>query len=89
MLNKVEDQTTKLLPPPAPKRYRRVYVDYAEVNRNERNQLLSDSDWTQLPDSPLTEEAKALWVAYRIALRDITAHANWPNLADADWPTKP
>lgn len=58
-------------------------------NRSTRNQLLTDSDWTQLPDSALTDEAKALWVTYRSALRDLTAHANWPNLEDADWPTKP
>ena len=58
-------------------------------NRSTRNQLLSDSDWTQFNDSPLTDEAKALWVTYRTALRDITLHANWPNLAEADWPVKP
>ena len=88
MLYKVEDETTKLLPS-IPKRYRRVYVDFAEVNRGTRNQLLSDSDWTQMADSALTDEAKALWVAYRTALRDLTAHENWPNLANDDWPTKP
>ena len=58
-------------------------------NRSTRNQLLSDSDWTQMSDSPLTDEAKALWATYRTALRDITDHANWPNLVEADWPTKP
>ena len=58
-------------------------------NRSTRNQLLSDSDWTQFNDSPLTDEAKALLVTYRTALRDITLHANWPNLAEADWPVKP
>jgi len=61
----------------------------AEYNRNERNTILSQSDWTQIPDSALTDEAKALWVTYRTALRDLTAHANWPNLEDADWPTQP
>ena len=61
----------------------------AAANRDIRNQLLSDSDWTQIPDSALTDEAKALWVTYRTALRDITIHANWPNLEEADWPTKP
>ena len=61
----------------------------AEYNRNERNTILSQSDWTQVPDSALTDEAKALWVTYRTALRDITSHANWPNLNEADWPTKP
>ena len=58
-------------------------------NRSVRNQLLSESDWTQMPDSALTDEAKALWVTYRTALRDLTDHANWPNLEDADWPTQP
>ena len=58
-------------------------------NRNTRDTLLDESDWTQMPDSPLTDEAKALWVTYRTALRDLTAHENWPNLEDADWPTKP
>jgi protein required for attachment to host cells len=58
-------------------------------NRSVRNQLLSDSDWTQIPDSALTDEAKALWVTYRTALRNLPAHENWPNLEDADWPTKP
>jgi hypothetical protein len=31
----------------------------------------------------------AAMTSYRQALRDITSHANWPNLTDADWPTKP
>ena len=61
----------------------------AAANRNIRNQLLTESDWTQMPDSALTDEAKALWVTHRAALRDITAHENWPILADADWPTAP
>jgi hypothetical protein len=61
----------------------------ATSKRNTRNQLLSDSDWTQITDSALTDEANALWVTYRSALRDLTAHENWPNLEADDWPTKP
>ena len=61
----------------------------AASKRETRNQLLTESDWTQFNDSPLTDEAKALWVTYRTALRDITSHANWPNLDEADWPTAP
>lgn len=61
----------------------------AASKRATRNQLLSDSDWTQMADNALTDEAKALWVAYRTALRNLPDHADWPNLADADWPTKP
>jgi len=61
----------------------------AAANRVKRNQLLADSDWTQMNDSPLTNELKTSWATYRTALRDLTAHTNWPNLEDADWPTEP
>jgi len=33
--------------------------------------LLEGTDWTQLPDSPLTEEKKAEWAAFRQGLRDM------------------
>jgi hypothetical protein len=55
-------------------------------NRSTRDSLLSDSDWTQVADAPVDATA---WATYRQALRDIASHANWPNLVDADWPTKP
>lgn len=61
----------------------------ASINRAKRNQLLADSDWTQMNDSPLTDEAKTSWATHRTALRDLTTHANWPNLTDSDWPTEP
>lgn len=61
----------------------------AAANRAKRNQLLADSDFTQMNDSPLTDEAKTAWATHRTALRDLTAHTNWPNLEDADWPTEP
>lgn len=37
-----------------------------------RNNLLTYSDWSQLPDSPLSEEKKEAWANYRQALRDFT-----------------
>jgi len=58
-------------------------------NRAIRNQLLSESDWTQFSDSPLSDEDKILWATYRTSLRDLTSNANWPNLESSDWPTKP
>ena len=54
-----------------------------------RGSLLKASDWTQLPDSPLSSDKKTEYQTYRQALRDITTHSNWPNLEDSDWPTKP
>ena len=40
--------------------------------REQRDQLLKDSDWTQIDDySLVTPEEKALWAEYRQALRDL------------------
>jgi hypothetical protein len=64
-------------------------IKKAEEHRFTRDALLTNSDWTQISDSPLTDVQKASWAIYRQALRDITAHSNWPDLADDDWPTKP
>jgi hypothetical protein len=54
--------------------------------RDERNDLLVKSDWTQVADAPVDATA---WSSYRQALRDITGHVNFPYLQEADWPTKP
>lgn len=39
--------------------------------RNIRNQKLSECDWTQLADVPLSDEMKTAWQMYRQALRDL------------------
>jgi len=57
----------------------------AEI-RKERDVKLTESDWTQVADAPVD---KAAWATYRQALRDIPTHANFPNLTETDWPTKP
>lgn len=54
-------------------------------NRGKRDGLIAETDFYALSDVTMTAEM----TTYRQALRDITAHANWPNLEDADWPTKP
>jgi len=51
--------------------------------RSRRNALLTESDWTQLPDSPLTSEKRADWAAYREVLR------NLPEQASPVWPSPP
>jgi hypothetical protein len=53
--------------------------------RTQRNKLLADSDWTQLPDSPLSIIDKADWSTYRQQLRDVTLQADpfnivWPSM---------
>ena len=54
-------------------------------HREKRNQLLAETDWWASSDRTMT----AAQTTYRQALRDITDHADWPNLSDSDWPTKP
>jgi len=52
--------------------------------RSERNRKLSESDWTQLTDSPVN---KTTWATYRQALRDITNQAKFPS--EITWPVSP
>tara|TARA_R110000764_G_scaffold65470_2_gene137125 strand:- start:88 stop:501 length:414 start_codon:yes stop_codon:yes gene_type:complete len=53
--------------------------------RLDRNSKLAESDWMGMSDNSMTAE----WVTYRQALRDITAHENFPVLEDSDWPVTP
>ncbi|MBY0395660.1 MAG: phage tail assembly chaperone [Thermoleophilia bacterium] len=55
--------------------------------RAERDLRLARSDWTQMPDSPLDEAARAAWAVYRQALRDITETPAGP--AAVVWPSVP
>tara|TARA_B100000029_G_scaffold71680_1_gene63571 strand:+ start:549 stop:1013 length:465 start_codon:yes stop_codon:yes gene_type:complete len=59
--------------------------------RYERNNLLQGCDWTQLPDSPLTDEKKAEWATYRQSLRDVTkdVSSELDTLDGFAWPTAP
>lgn len=50
-----------------------------------RDDLLSDSDWTQLPDCALPNKDE--WTAYRQLLRDVPQQAGFP--WTVTWPTKP
>jgi hypothetical protein len=53
------------------------------VIRSQRNQILKDSDWTQVADVPVDKTA---WAIYRQGLRDITTQANPFNIV---WPEAP
>jgi hypothetical protein len=54
--------------------------------REERNCLLTECDFTVLPDSPFTTEERTSWQTYRQQLRDVTTQTDPFNIA---WPTKP
>jgi len=60
-------------------------AEAAKNVRSQRDTLLADTDWTGMSDVTMS----AAMTTYRQALRDITSHANFPNLDDDDWPTKP
>lgn len=61
---------------------------FLKAVRNLRNSKLTQSDWTQVNDSPLTDDEKAVWAIYRQELRDITDHLDGvTDLADVPWPT--
>lgn len=57
-----------------------------EQTKAERNSLLRASDWTQVPDSPLSAEDRQAWAVYRQALRDLPEAPGFP---DGEWPTPP
>tara|TARA_R110002020_G_scaffold205575_1_gene410258 strand:- start:90 stop:557 length:468 start_codon:yes stop_codon:yes gene_type:complete len=60
--------------------------------REDRDQKLVDSDWTQVSDYPpaifsLSDSEKSQWATYRQALRDLPA--NTPDPANPTWPVAP
>lgn len=67
------------------------------ILRRFRNRLLTESDWTQLPDNQLNDAQKADWAQYRQSLRDITSTVSESEIEIDDchdlvnfaWPVKP
>jgi hypothetical protein len=60
------------------------------IIRRQRDSNLYACDWTQLGDSPLTENKKQEWSVYRQELRDLPQ--NQPSLTSLEevvWPTPP
>lgn len=55
--------------------------------RDERNQLLRDSDWITLKSYSQGVPVPQEWVDYQQALRDIPQQKGFPH--DVDWPVKP
>ncbi|MCC2602744.1 tail fiber assembly protein [Sphingopyxis yananensis] len=55
--------------------------------RSRRDNLLSQSDHTQMPDYPLTSEQRTAWADYRQQLRDLPETITDP--ADIIWPVAP
>jgi len=61
-----------------------------EILRANRDSLLSESDWTQMTDSPLSASKKTEWATYRQALRDLPANnSSASSIDDVTFPNKP
>ena len=65
-------------------------------NRAERDRRLAACDWVATKALEAGGSVPSAWVTYRTALRNITAHSNWPDLVypdmngdGGDWPTSP
>ena len=68
----------------------------AQRNREERDKRLASCDWVVTKALEAGGSVPSAWSTYRTALRDITKHANWPNLnypdidgSGGDWPVEP
>jgi hypothetical protein len=55
--------------------------------RRQRDLLLNETDWTVLPDSPLSLELREQYLVYRQALRDLPQNTN--SYETLVWPTRP
>jgi hypothetical protein len=58
--------------------------EQAKLIRQQRNDKLKESDWTQVEDAPIN---KTLWATYRQSLRDITSQEGFP--WNITWPIEP
>ena len=62
-------------------------LDFGEI-RAMRNGYLSATDWTDLPNAPLTAEKAAEWQTYRQELRDYPSQSDKVSTLP-EWPTEP
>jgi len=61
-------------------------AEASTMHRIRRNELLAESDWTQLLDAQLTESEKQSWAVYRQQLRDLTDQVGFP--LSISWPSR-
>ncbi len=77
------------LPEDQKQTFERKKEDFLAQLRSMRTEKLLACDWTQLVDSPLSEENKLRWQTYRQALRDLPGVYQSNNVIDINsvvWP---
>jgi hypothetical protein len=68
-----------------------IYIDADNVLDVQRTatKILKATDWTQLPDSGLTDACVALFATYRASIRTIRqttpANPTWPDAPAEEW----
>jgi hypothetical protein len=73
-------EVAEYVPPPGP-----TIEEQSVIERQNRDQLISDTDWTQASDIP--QSTKDKWAVYRQLLRDVPQQEGFPfNIV---WPEKP
>jgi len=77
LIDLLSDQIADYIPP--------TQEEAAAQARYDRSLKLTESDWMAGQDRTMTQAE----INYRQELRDITTHANWPNLKPEDWPINP
>lgn len=70
-----------------PRNSQQKYNDAVDSINLQRVELLYKSDWTQIPNNPLTPQKQQQWADYRQQLRDIPTQSGYP--FNVVWPTQP
>lgn len=81
-MSEIVDAPAKYRPP----REAAIAAEWAAI-RSRRNKLLRESDVTQVPDSPYSEDERAEAAVYRQALRDVPQDVGDP--LTVVWPEQP
>lgn len=70
-----------------PRNSQQKYNDAVDSINLQRIEFLYKSDWTQIPNNPLTPQKQQEWADYRQQLRDIPNQSGYP--FNVVWPTQP
>jgi len=84
---RTRNESSQIQVAPDPVKMAEMYKWEYQAIRDQRNDLLYKSDWTQIPGGPLSDEKKAEWATYRQQLRDLVIEGSCP--LDFVWPTSP
>jgi len=53
----------------------------------QRIEILTATDWTQIPNNPLTTQQQTAWATYRQEIRDMSQQSGYP--LNVVWPVAP